>query len=151
MNPTSTALDNEPSGVDYCVSFQFLTLPSGVYSAGFQFFLNFFLLTFVGMLYSMIILAMAQCLLPLVKKVFWAMTSGLFSYIGLQKEVREKDLLVGSLAVEIVPESGSGPGDGQDCTSQMGCLRPGEDGIRIADMSDHNGKIYNLDNFLYLF
>ena len=113
IDPTSTVFDNEPSEVDYCVSFQFLTLPNGVYSAGFQFFLNFFLLTFVGMLYSMIILAMAQCLLPLVKKVFWAMTNVLSNYIGPRKEVWEKDQLVGSPAIDSAPGSGSRSEGGQ--------------------------------------
>ena len=70
------------------------------------------------------------------------MTSGLSNYIGPQKEVRGKDLLVGSPAVDLVPGSGSRSGGGQDCTSQIDCLRPGGDGVWITDISDHNGNFF---------
>ena len=108
LDPASAFPVDKPPEVDYCVSFQFLTLPNGVYSAGVQFFLNFFLLTFVGLVFSMGTLAIGRFLYPFVEKAFLAMVLCLFGLFSRCKEFRKKSKWVGGGGPRSAPLSGDG-------------------------------------------
>ena len=138
IDPASTFLDDEPPEVDYCVIFQFLTLPNGVYSAGVQFFLNFFLLTFVGLVFSMGTLAIGRFLYPYLEKAFLAMVLCLVRFFSKCKEFRKKSKWVGGGRPGSAPLSG----DGASLADRAEILRrlAASQSRRAPDNSDPNSK-----------
>ena len=137
LDPASAFPVDKPPEVDYCVSFQFLTLPNGVYSAGVQFFLNFFLLTFVGLVFSMGTLAIGRFLYPFVEKAFLAMVLCLFGVFSKCKEFRKKSKWVGGGGPRSAPLSGDDP----DRTARADFFRRlAASRSRAPDNSNPNGK-----------
>ena len=136
LDPTSAFPVVKPPEVDYCVSFQFLTLPNGVYSASVQFFLNFFLLTFVGLVFTVGTLAIGRFLYPFVEKAFLAMVLCLVGCFGDCKKliVKKKTKWVYSRRSGVAPVSG----DGASLAGRADALgrREASDGQRAQDNPD---------------
>ena len=72
LDPTLAFPVSKLPDEDYCVSFQFLLLPNS-WPKFVQFFLNFFLLTFVGLIFTVGTLAFGRFLYPYLVKLYFAM------------------------------------------------------------------------------
>ena len=135
LDPTLAFPVGNPPEVDYCVSFQFLTLPKTLPNSV-QFFLNFFLLTFVGLIFTVGTLAIGRFLRPYVVKAFFAMVLFFVGCCGDCKKliVKKRTSWVSSR------RSGGAPlsGDGANLAGQADALGRGEasDGQRAQGDPD---------------